>query len=522
MKKESQLKSISYVMLIMLVGKLLSLVANQAYLSYFGSENEQLNIFSWVLQIPNYLFQALGTGLSSVVIPVFAAMCVTDRKKEANRFGSNIICIASLVTLGLIAVCMVLAQYLPQFTDFGDKAYATMALRIMIPVMLFYALTNIYQGILQSLNSFVAQALPNLPSGIVILGYLIFFADDFGVTGLLWAVVLGLFLQFAILVVPAHKAGFRFRPVLDFQMPSIRTAGRMMVPIVLGASAYQFNMFFNNTMMSNVAPESVSLFNFVQPLILTAVMPLVNAITSVIYPDLTAHVAQNDMKGFKGSLSDTMKGMIFLLTPISVGLIVLGEPLLNLISLHGKMTPQDISVEYLFLVMYSLCIVMLGLKEIVDRSFYSLRETRISAIVGVIIMVVNLIVGFVLSKFTPMGAAGIPFGYSLAVIVGTAFLIVKLRKKVGAFGGAIGGTVIKALLCSAVMAVVVYGAHWLLAGVFASGSVGHRAVLVFVPMLVGVVVYFALAFALKADPLVQFLGNFRGRKGGNHEGPVSD
>ena len=91
-------------MLIMRVGKLLSLVANQAYLSYFGSENEQLNIFSWVLQIPNYLFQALGTGLSSVVIPVFAAMCVTDRKKEANRFGSNIICIASLVTLGLIAV----------------------------------------------------------------------------------------------------------------------------------------------------------------------------------------------------------------------------------------------------------------------------------------------------------------------------------------------------------------------------------------------------------------------------------
>ena len=88
--------------------------------------------------------------------------------------------------------------------------------------------------------------------------------------------------------------------------------------------------------------------------------------------------------------------------------------------------------------------------------------------------------------------------------------------------GARGGTVIKALLCSAVMAVVVYGAHWLLAGVFASGSVGHRAVLVFVPMLVGVVVYFALAFALKADPLVQFLGNFRGRKGGNHEGPVSD
>lgn len=522
MKKDNQLKSISYVMLIMLVGKLLSLVANQAYLSYFGADNEQLNIFSWVLQIPNYLFQSLGTGLSSVVIPVFAAMCVTDRRDEANRFGSNIICISGLMTLGLVCVGMLLAEILPQFTDFGDKEYAAMALRIMMPVMLFYALTNIYQGILQSLNRFVAQALPNLPSGIVILVYLLFFADDYGVTGLLWAVVFGLFLQFAILVVPAHRAGFRFKPILDFQMPSIRTAGRMMVPIVLGASAYQFNMFFNNTMMSNVAPESVSLFNFVQTLILTAVMTLVLSITSVIYPNLTTHVATNDMDGFKRSLSDTMKGMIYILTPIAVGLMVLGKPLLNLISLHGKMTPQDIDTEFGFLVMYCLCIVFLGLKEIVDRSFYSLRITKVSAIVGVIIMVVNLVVGFVLSKFTPMGALGIPLGYSLAVIVGTSFLIFKLRRQVGAFGGAIGATVVKSVLSALAMGLGGWGTHGWLAGIFDSGSVLHRAILLFVPMAAGMVIFFVLSYLLKTDPIITFFSNFRGRKGNQHEGSVSD
>ena len=67
MKKSNQLRSIGSVMILMLVGKLLSLLANQVYLSYFGADNEQLNIFSWVLQIPNYLFQSLGTGLSSTM-----------------------------------------------------------------------------------------------------------------------------------------------------------------------------------------------------------------------------------------------------------------------------------------------------------------------------------------------------------------------------------------------------------------------------------------------------------------------
>ena len=252
LKKDNQLRSIGSVMILMLVGKLLSLLANQVYLSYFGADNEQLNIFSWVLQIPNYLFQSLGTGLSSTVIPLYAALLAQKKHREASRFGSNIICITSLGMVLLIGLGMAASLFLPNLTDFSDKAYATKALMIMMPVMFFYAMTNIYQGILQSMDRHLSAALINLPSGIVILLYIAFLADRFGVTGLLWTVVFGLFLQFAILPLPAHRAGFRFRPVVDFRDENIRTVGRMMLPVVLGASAYQFNMFFNNTMMSAV------------------------------------------------------------------------------------------------------------------------------------------------------------------------------------------------------------------------------------------------------------------------------
>ena len=149
MKKPNQLRSIGSVMILMLVGKLLSLLANQVYLSYFGADNEQLNIFSWVLQIPNYLFQSLGTGLSSTVIPLYAALLAQKKQQEASRFGSNIICITSLGMVVLIGLGLAISPLLPQLTDFNDKAYAVKALMIMMPVMFFYAMTNIYQGILQ-------------------------------------------------------------------------------------------------------------------------------------------------------------------------------------------------------------------------------------------------------------------------------------------------------------------------------------------------------------------------------------
>ena len=507
LKKSNPLRSIGSVMLLMLVGKLLSLLANQVYLSYFGADNEQLNIFSWVLQIPNYLFQSLGTGLSSTVIPLYAALLAQKKFKEASRFGSNILCITALGMVVLVGAGMAVSFVLPGLTDFSDKAYATKALLIMMPVMFFYAMTNIYQGILQSMDRHLSAALINLPSGIVILGYIAFFADQFGVTGLLWTVVLGLFLQFAILPLPAHRAGFRFRPVVDFRDENIRTVGRMMLPVVLGASAYQFNMFFNNTMMSSVEPESVTLFNFVQTLILSSVMTLVLAITSVKYPALTVCAAKEDMMGFRKELSGTMGGMIYLLTPIAFGLIVLGHPLLELISLHGKVVPENIDTEAAFLTMYSLCIVFLGLKEIADRALYSLRITRVSAWIGVVIMAVNIVFGWVLSRLTPLGASGIPLGYSIGVIAGTCWLLSRLKKEILFFGGDLKSTTVKSILGSIIMSAAVIAAHRALEGIFASGSIFDRILLVALPTGLGMAVYFALTYLLKARPIREFLGS---------------
>jgi len=505
LKKSNQLRSIGSVMLLMLVGKLLSLLANQVYLSYFGADSEQLNIFSWVLQIPNYLFQSLGTGLCSTFIPLFAALLAQQKYDEANRFGSNILCITLTGTAVLVVLGWAISPLLPGLTGFSDKAYALQSLLIIMPVMLFYALTNIYQGILQSMDRHLSAALVNLPSGIVILLYIALGADRFGVTGLLLTVVFGLFLQFAVLPLPAHRAGFRFRPVFDLCDPQIRTVGRMMLPTILGASAYHFNMFFNNTMMSAVEPESVTLFNFVQTLIITSVMTLVLAITSVKYPALTVCAAREDMDGFRRELSGTMGGMIYLLTPITFGLICLGHPLLELISLHGKVVPENIDTEAAFLTMYCLCIVFLGLKEIADRALYSLRITKISAWVGVVILSVNILCGWGLSRWTPLGAAGIPLGYSLGVIAGTGWLLSRLKKQIGSFGGGLLSTAGKSLLGSGIMSLAVLAAHRLLSGPFGSGSILHRALLVLVPTVIGMAVYFSVTYFLKAAPIRDFL-----------------
>lgn len=527
MEKKSYLRSIGGVMIIMLVGKLLALVASQVYMSTLDPDSEYLNIYSWAITIPNNIFQSFGTALTSVVIPIFAALLVKEKKEEADHFASNVVCVSGTLTLVLVAAGIGLSFALPSLTDFADKSYTGMALRIMMPVMLFYCLCYIYQGILQSHGRFRSAALSNLPSGIMIIAYIMIYkwslsgtvSNKAAVTGLLIVTAAGLFMQFAVLIIPAHRAGFRFRPVFDLKDPDLRTAGKMTVPIILGASAYQLNMFFNNTMMTNVASDKVTLFNFVQNLIISSVMTMVLAITSVMYPTLTKHAASDDMDSFKSTLTTTMGGTFFILAPLTAGLIALRTPLLSLISMHGEVSYQNVLTESGFLLMYSFCIVFMGFKEIADRAFYSLKSTKISAITGVLIMAVNVALGYVLSKYTPLGANGIPLAYSAAAAAGTVFLVLMLRRRIGAFGHGISATIVKSTVSSAIMGAAVYGVYVLLARNGLEGtSVMTRLIYTVVPTLCGVIIYFILSLVLKIPPMAKISDKLFLRGGGGNGG----
>ncbi|MBQ7161821.1 MAG: polysaccharide biosynthesis C-terminal domain-containing protein [Clostridia bacterium] len=521
MEKKNYIRSIGGVMIIMLAGKLLALAASQIYMSTLDPESEYLNIYSWAITIPNNIFQSFGTALTSVVIPIFAALLVKEKKAEADRFASNVIFVGGGLTLILVAVGMGLSFALPSLTEFSDKAYTALALRIMMPVMLFYCLCYIYQGILQSHGKFRSAALSNLPSGIMIIAYIFIYrqflssrvSNKAAVTGLLIVTAAGLFMQFAVLIIPARRAGFRPKPVFNLRDPDLRQAGRMTVPIILGASAYQLNMFFNNTMMTNVAPDKVTLFNFVQNLIISSVMTMVLAITSVMYPTLTKQIAAGDDQGFKSTLSATMGGTFFILAPLTAGLIALRLPFLSLISMHGEVSYQNILTETGFLLMYSLCIVFMGFKEIADRAFYSMKSTKVSAVTGVLIMAVNVILGFVLSRYTPLGANGIPLAYSIAAAAGTLFLLFMLRRRIGAFGNRLTETLIKSAAAAAAMGGAVYGAYALLSrGGLDGSSVGRRLICTVVPTVCGIAVYFVLSLILKTPPMASFRDKLFGKK----------
>lgn len=500
MKKKSVAGSISLVMIIMIFSRLLALLSAQVYLSFFGAGGQEINIYSYAISVPNIVFNCFGTAIATVVIPIYAGHIARNEQVKAKHFADNLITITLALTSILVLLGIGLSFVLPKFTAFADNAedysFAVKALMIMMPVMIFYALNYIFQGMLQSIGKYNWPAFVSVPSSLAVILYVLLLGDKFGVTGLLFATFFGLALQAVILIPPLFSAGYRYKPSFNLKDEDIKNAGKMTLPVILGVSAYQFNMFYNVTMIANFK-GMVTLLTYVQNITLYMVLAFVYSITAVIYPKLTEQAAVNDMNGYKKTLTDITKTIIALLLPVTFGFIAVRCRLLELIAKWGQITDSDIKAASYLLIMYSVGITAVGIKEVYDRAFYAVKNTWIPAANGFVIMAVNIILSLILTRV--IGAYGIPLAYSAASIVGALVLIFALRKKIGQYGKGIPLFFIKCLLSALIMFAVVYFEDLKLNTIFAADTLSFRIIKLFIPCITGVIVYGICGLIFKID-----------------------
>ena len=528
-KTESTAKTVGIVMIIMVFSRLLSLFSVIAYTSFFGTESIEINIYSFATQLPNIVFTVFGTALTTVVIPIFASNLESGNKKRAYKFADNVISLATAFTLGLTLIGILLAPLIPLLTKYraneNDYNFAVMALRIMFPIMIFYALNYIFQGILQSLGKFNMPAFVSIPSSIIQIGYVFLLGNKFGVKGLLIATFIALSTQALILIPPILKTDYKYKPSFNYKDEDIRKAIKLMIPIILGTSAEPLNLFFNVIIAANLGDgDMIAMLTLIQNLVSYAVLAFIFSVTAVAFSRFSALASKSDMGEFKDSVVKVLTSMFYFLMPATAGFILVRKELINLLVGWNKFTPENVQLASVLFALYALGVVGRGVKEVVDRAFYSLKDTKAPAIIGVIIMAVNISMSLLLLRI--IGVYGIPIAYSVSILTGAAVLLLLLRKKVGPFGGKkLGRVIIKIALSCIVMAAVVLPVTWLLKGQTFRGylivgavqklipnvspgiialmqQVTDRAIKLLVPAVLGAMVYFVSTYVLKVDEAV--------------------
>ena len=512
-KHESLMRSASVVSAAVFLSRITGLIREIAMARLFGA-GQVYDAFLLGFRIPNLTRDLFAEGaLSSAFVPIFTKYLSTRGKQEAAEL-SNLVATALLLVVGVVCVLgMIFSPALvsllaPGFAAVPGKFELAVKLtRIMFPFLLLVALAAQAMGILNACNQFGVPALSSTFFNIgslgfgLVLGYLV--GPRIGLSpieGMAYGVVLGgawqLFWQMPSLL----RAGFAFRPRMNFSHPGLRNILKLMGPAIVGNASVQVNVMVNTNFASSITDAAGHVINgpvswlgyafrFMQlPLGLFGV-----AIASATLPSVSRSAATGDMNEFRHTLGRSL-GMIFLLTiPSSVGLAVLGDSMIAAVYQGGRFRAYDTHQTALALSCYSIGLAGYAAIKVLAPAFYALNDARTPMLVSLASILINVIAASSMVKFAGLGHAGLALSTSLVALFSSIALFDVLRRRIGGIQGRrLSASFVKIAGASAIMGAVCalssrFIGHWL--GVSRMARVIDLAVSV--PL--GLIVFFAMA-----------------------------
>ena len=442
----------------------------------FGT-TDAMEAFNAANQIAETLFNlAAGGALGSAFIPTFTGLLAKEKRQDAWRLASSIFNLVLIVTILLAVLAAVYAPQLVRYVlapgfaeDPAKEALAISLTRLMLPSAVLFALSGLVMGILNSRQRFFIPALTPAMYQLGMIFGVVVLSPRLGIFGLAWGVVIGaaghMILQLPLLL----KQGGSYTPSLGLRSPDVREVARLMGPRLLGVAVVQLN-FWINTRLASIQPDgSVTAIKIAFTLMLMPQAAIAQSIATAALPTFATQVAQNKLSEMRNSLAASMRGILLLSIPASLGLILFREPIITLLLQRGQFTTLSTQLVAWALLWYAAGLVGHAVVEILARSFYALHDTRTPVLIGIGAMSLNVafsyLFSFLFQRWGWMPHGGLALANSLATALEMVGLVLIMRKRLGGLGGSlIGSGLMKALFAGAMMS----------AGIFIWSSLNSR------------------------------------------------
>jgi len=312
-------------------------------------------------------------------------------------------------------------------------------------------------GILNALRHFTVPALSPVVWNIGIIALALVAlglpADGYGrIDNFCAGVLVGSLGQLLIQLPMLRHKGFRFTPRIDLASPELRAVGRLMLPGVFGLAVVQMNLMVDN-LFATLIPGggAVTALRLGNRVMLLPMAIFATAIASASLPSLSAQVAGEGIDRAKRTLAYSLRMLLFLLIPSSVGLMILRRPILHLLFVRGEFDAgRSLDLTATALLLYAVGLFAFGGIKGISQFFFSMRDTRTPVIVGAMAMGANILFDLLLYK--PLAVGGLALATSIAGILNFTLLLGLLMRRHGSLGSPILGPALRVVAASALMA----------------------------------------------------------------------
>lgn len=492
------------VMIILVVSKFLGLIRDSLMAKSFGLNDVQSFALGTTM-----MFISISYGITTVLIPIHSEVKELYDKKKRDYFISNVINFVLIFTLLIVFVGIIGAKYIVMFfgasltRDAATFTEAVYLLRVMILSLLFVSVQSILIAVLQCENKFLITSASPIFSNLVYIVYLLFFVNKFGLRGFGFATVLGFFTMMIINIPSFIKLGYRYKFVLDFKDTRIKQIGKQMIPIVLCSSLLQINIFIVRGFAGMLAPGYMAAIDYANRLDMLVYEVFAQAISTVTYPTLAMYISKKDISGFSGELVKGINLVMMLMIPASIGLLILRNPLLALYLKRGEFTESSLILTSNALMYYIPTIIGYGVREVINKGFFSLNNVKTPMISSIINIILNIIACIIALKINTIEA--IALASSLATLLSTAILFIQLKIKIQNIDlKVMVNSIIKVIIASLIMGVAVYFINSLFINI-TNSEMGNYLITIIISALVGIIIYLISLLLLKSEDLKYYI-----------------
>lgn len=313
----------------------------------------------------------------------------------------------------------------------------------------------------------------------------------------------------AVVQLPSlKKKGYVYRPRSFRKEEGMKKVLLLMAPVMISTWVQPVNISVASHFASFLYEGSgASAIQYANNLYTVLIGVIVLSITNVIFPKMAKLSAGNDDEGFRQVVSVSIRSVIFLLIPLTVGAMVLSSEAVNLIYGGGEFDAFSLKITRNAL--FWLCIGMLGygVQAVLTRAFFAAQKGKAPLFAGIASIFVNVLC---CAAFVPwLGLGGLALASSVASIINAVFLWVPIQKKYGGLWSKDHCIAYLKMILSAVamgVVLVVLRRMWVLAP---NAYTALKLAVFFGETLIGVVVYMMVGRLCRVEEAVFVLNKIR-------------
>lgn len=434
-----------------MVAQLLGFFRTKLVNANFGglptTDPQNAGIYFAAFVLPDFFFFTIAAGALGVAFMPF----LSDRLHKGDRRGvwelsSSLINFLCLFMIAVGLVMFVFADGLVKtvvahgLTPEQQHNVATM-IRILALNPLLFTVSGVISAVQQVFGRFFFYAIAPIFYNLSIIASIYIFKDNIGIIGLSIGALIGALAQLVVILMGIYGLGFQWRPRISWGSADFRSMLRALPPRSLDQGIDQVQNIVETNIASNAmvgGATAIGNYNSAYTLHMAPILLVGTAISTAIFPKLTARLSQGRPDLFRQDFIRVLRLIMWITMPIVVVSFFARGYLARLIFSQNA---PDIATIFGFL---CAAILFRTIYTIVSRWFYAQKDTRTPLLVSVFVIGLNIVLSYTLARTWGYGASGLAIAQ--AIVAGTEIFIlgiIMLKRDHKLFGSVFWSSMLK-------------------------------------------------------------------------------